>query len=98
MQILAISVPTEGTTREMAAPHFNDEVADTVNLYLSDIIRDFYYREDGTGVVFMMECDTVDEAQAELSKLKLVREGLLTYNCIPLVPLRPLKLLLNKPA
>jgi hypothetical protein len=70
------------------------EVRDTIALYLKDVIRDFYFRSDISGVVFMMECDSVDEARAELAELKLVKEGIVTFNLIPVQPLKPLGILL----
>jgi hypothetical protein len=94
MQIIAISEATKTATLEKAKAHLPEEVRDTISLYLKDVIRDFYYRSDITGVVFMMECESLDEARAELAGLKLVKEGMLTFNLIPVQPLKPLGILL----
>ena len=95
MQILAISEIGENVTLEKIQPHLVEEIKDTVSLYLRGVIRDFYYRGDKNGVVFMLECNSIDEAQSELKSLKLVKEGMLEFNLIPLEPLKPLGMLLN---
>ncbi len=95
MQILAISELTKNATLEEAMPHIPDEVRDTVNLHLKDVIRDFYFQSEGNGVVFMMECESVDAARLELGSLTLVKEGIAEFRLIPLEPLKPLALLLK---
>ena len=95
MQILAISEISENVTLEKIQPHLIEEIKDTVSLYLRGVIRDFYYRGDKNGVVFMLECNSIDKAQSELKSLKLVKEGMLEFNLIPLEPLKPLGMLLN---
>ena len=95
MQILAMSKTIENATLEKSKPHLLEEVKDTLNLYLRGVIRDFYFRGDRNGVVFMLDCNSMDEAQSELKSLKLVKEGVLEFNLIPLEPLKPLGMLLN---
>jgi hypothetical protein len=95
MQILAISESTTNATLEKIQPHLLEEVRDTMELYLRDVIRNYYFRSDKNGVVFMLECNSVDEAQSELENLKLVREGMIQFNLIPLEPLKPLGILLK---
>ena len=43
----------------------------------------------------MLECNSVDEAHSELDNLKLVKEGIIEFNLIPLEPLKPLGILLK---
>jgi len=38
------------------------EVRDTVQLYLDGKIQQWYARGDGKGVVFFLDCNTVEEA------------------------------------
>lgn len=95
MQILAISELTTNSTREDAMAHIPDEVKDTLDLYLKDAIRDFYFQSEDNGVVFMMECESVDAARLELGSLTLVKKGIAEFRLIPLEPLKPLRMLLK---
>ncbi len=95
MQILAMSKTIENDTLEKARSHLLEEVKDTLNLYLKGVIRNFYYRGDRNGVVLLMECNSMGDAHSELGSLKLVKEGVLEFDLIPLEPLKPLGMLLN---
>jgi len=95
MQILAISELKTGATFENVKPHLAEEIRDTVELYLRDVIRDYYLQGDGNGVVFMMNCESVEAARAELAELTLMREGISDFRLIPLNPLKPLGMLLK---
>ena len=95
MQILAISELTKNSTLDNVTPHIAQEVRDTQDLHLKDVIRSFYFKSEGDGVVFMMECDSVETARSELDNLTLVKCGIADFRLIPLEPLRPLRMLLN---
>ena len=95
MQILAIDKIEEGVTADILTPHLPQELKATINLYLKDVIRAFYFRKDRPGVVFIMECETVPEAKEILSTLPMVKEKLLDFDLIPIGPLMPLGRLLN---
>jgi hypothetical protein len=73
-----------------------NEVSDTVRLYLSGKIDQWYVRKDQNGVVFLMNAATVKEAQDLLDQLPLGRAHLMTFEFIPLGPLSPLRFLLNE--
>ncbi|WP_271765027.1 hypothetical protein [Aquimarina algiphila] len=93
MQILAIDKMKEGVNDEILTPHLPQELAATINLYLEEKIRTFYFRKDRPGVVFILECESIEEARKTLDQLPLVQEGLLDFEYIPLGPLEPLKML-----
>ena len=95
MLILAISELAKNATLEKVKPHISEEVRGTLDLYLRNVIRDFYFQSDGNGVVFMMECESVDEARLELESLTLVKECIAEFRLVPLEPLKPLRLLLK---
>jgi hypothetical protein len=97
MQILAIDKIAEGVTPAILGPHLPNELAATIDLYLKEKIRAFYFRKDRMGVVFIMECESVQEATEILSTLPMVKENLLAFDLIPIGPLMPLGMLLNKP-
>jgi hypothetical protein len=73
------------------------EVRETVKLYLGGKIDQWYVRQDGKGVVFVMNVNSVDEAHALLEKLPLGVNKMMEFELMPLGPLRPLSILLAEP-
>lgn len=71
------------------------EVRATVDLYLKGKIDQWYVKQDGTGVVFIMNVTTVDEAHALLEALPLGDAKLMAFDLIPLGPLNPLRMLIK---
>jgi hypothetical protein len=90
---LTLKVP-----REKIAPAMQDEVRETVNLYLDGKIQEWYSRGDGKGVVFLLDCKSVEEAKTILEKLPLIKNNFATFDYVTLGPLNPLRLLLTEPA
>ena len=74
------------------------EVSETARLYLDGKIDQWYARQDRSGVVFLMNVTSADEAHALLEGLPLGKAGLMTFEFIPLGPLKPLRFLLLDPA
>ncbi len=92
--IMATLTVNEGVAREQMQKVMPGEVKATVQLYLDGRIQQWFARGDGKGVVFLLDCKTVDEAKAVLETLPLVKEKLATFEYMPLGPLSPLKYLL----
>lgn len=93
-RILAIGRLTNGTTREKTAPVMQQEVRDTVRLYLAGKLDQWFVRRDQSGVVFLLNVATVAEAHALLEKLPLGEAKFMEFDLIPLGPLSPLGLLI----
>ncbi len=93
--ILAIGRIVSGVTREKVMPVMQQEVRDTVRLYLAGKIDQWYVRKDQNGVVFVLNATTVAEAHALLEKLPLGEAKLMEFDLIPLGPLTPLGLLVQ---
>ncbi|HKB90189.1 MAG TPA: hypothetical protein VKC60_06700 [Opitutaceae bacterium] len=74
-----------------------DEVRDTVKLYLAGKIDQWYSRSDGKGVVFIMNCQTVEEAKALIEELPLAKANFAELTYVPLGPLSPLRVLVGSP-
>ena len=72
------------------------EVSDTVRLYLDGKIQQWFARGDGKGVVFLLDCKTVDEAKDILERLPLIKGNFASFDYMPLGPLSPLRLLLTQ--
>lgn len=92
-QVLVIETPKAGVTFQQIIAVMQAEVRATVQLYLDGKIREWYSRGDGKGVVFLVEANTVDEAQGVMETLPLAKEQLMDHQYIPLGPLMPLRML-----
>ncbi|MCP4373816.1 MAG: hypothetical protein GY797_37805, partial [Deltaproteobacteria bacterium] len=72
MQILAISKIAEEATPDKVREHGADEIKHTMEAYLDGKIRNFWYRGDHPGVVFILESTDEDEARRFVSEQPLV--------------------------
>jgi muconolactone delta-isomerase len=93
--VMATLTLKDGVTRDQMKKVMPTEVRETVDLYLDGKIREWYARGDGRGVVFIVDCKTVDEAKAILEQLPLVKSSYASFDYMALGPLSPLKLLLT---
>ena len=84
-----------GIARDRIAAVMPEEVRATVRLYLAGKIRQWYSRGDGRGVMFIMDCQDVAEAQSLMEQLPLAKEKLADYEFTTLAPLAPLNALLG---
>jgi hypothetical protein len=94
-KVLAIGHVTAARTLESARGIMPTEVRDTVRLYLAGKIDQWYVRQDQSGVVFIMNVNTVEEAGKLLAELPLGKAKLMEFELIPLGPLNPLRALLG---
>lgn len=95
-RILAIGTVTKPLTQEQRRNIMPKEVPDTVRLYLDGKIDQWYIRQDGKGVVFLLNLTSVEEARSLLEKLPLGQAKLMKFDPMPLGPLNPLRLLLSE--
>jgi hypothetical protein len=95
-KVLAIGRLTGRGISEARAPIMPSEVRETVRLYLGGKIDQWYFRPDGSGVVFIMNLTDPVEVRELLEKLPLGQAGMMEFELIPLAPLRPLGLLLGE--
>lgn len=94
--VLATLSLKPGITRDQIMKVMQTEVRQTVGLYLDGKIQEWYSRGDGKGVVFLLNCTSVEEAKAMLETLPLVRENFASFEYMPLGPLTPLRLLVTR--
>ena len=92
--VLATLTVKPGVQRDAIMQVMNTEVRDTVQLYLDGRIQQWFARGDGKGVVFLLDCKTVDEAKALLESLPLIKNNLASFEYMTLGPLTPLRLLI----
>jgi hypothetical protein len=86
MKILAIAKVSPQTTLENMQPHLEAEVKHAWTLYKNGTVREMYDRQDRRGVVFVLECGSLDEARKDLDRLPLVREKLIDFEMVILEP------------
>ncbi len=87
MKILAIAKVDPQTTLERIQPYLEAEVKHAWKLYKEGTVREMYNCQDRRlGVVFVLECSSVEEARKILGELPFVREKLIDFETIPLGP------------
>jgi muconolactone delta-isomerase len=86
MKILAIERDVPEVTEEDFSPHLKEEAARVWELYQAGLIRELYFRQDQPSAVLVLECKDAKEAKEVLHTLPLVKEGLITFDIIPLIP------------
>ena len=84
MKILAIEREVPGITDHEFEPHLQQEAAKVWELYQAGVFREFYFRSDQASAVLILECSDPKEANQTLQTLPLVKEGLITFEVIPL--------------
>jgi hypothetical protein len=94
MKVFAIASAKAPLTPDQLQKHMPKEVPATLKHYLDGKIDQFWFREKA-GPIFLMNVDSIEEAKAELDTLPLVQAGLMTYEFMPVTPLRPLGLLIQ---
>ena len=95
--IVILTVKT-GVTREQVMAIMPAEIRATVQLYLKGKIREWYSRDDGRGVVLLLDTKDVADAHTIMDGLPLGKENLMDHEYIAVGPLLPLGLLMANPA
>jgi hypothetical protein len=86
MKILALETEVPGIPDEAFTPHLRAEAKRAWELYLAGVLRELYFRQDRDAAVLVLECADIPEASEVLGTLPLVREGLIAFELVPLVP------------
>jgi len=86
MKILAIENAYEGKSSKDFIPFLEDEAKAVWQLYKKDIVREIYFRSDQSSAVVILESESVESATKVLDELPLVKEKLIYFEFIPLVP------------
>ena len=85
MKILALEKEVPGITDNRFTPEIlRTEAARAWELHQAGMIRELYFRHDRQEAVLILECKNAEEAQSVLATLPLVKEGLITFDIIPL--------------
>lgn len=95
--VLVLMTAKPGVTREQIVKIMPAEIRATVRLYLDGLVRQWYSRGDGKGVVLILDCRDAVEAHTLIDGLPLSAENLMNHEFIPIGPLMPLGLLSGAP-
>jgi hypothetical protein len=94
MKVMAIG-SISPLTPEQKRQYMPKEVPDTLKLYLDGKIEQFWFRKDAAGVIFLMNVDSVEQAEAAVDALPLTAAKLMKFDLMPVGPLAPLGLLIQ---
>jgi hypothetical protein len=94
MKVMAIGT-LKPLSPEQQQTYMPSEVPATLQLYLDGKMEQFWLRDQVKGVIFLMNVDSVDEADQLLKNLPLGRANLLSFELLPIGPLLPLGLLMK---
>jgi hypothetical protein len=95
MKVMAIGTLRQPLTPEQRQQVMPKEVPHTLQLYLDGRIEQFWFRQDKTGVIFLMNVESVEQAKATVDEMPLVTGDLIKYELMPVGPLAPLGLLIQ---
>jgi hypothetical protein len=86
MKIIALEVESDGATAADFEPHLKAEAARVWELQQEGVIRETFFRADQHTVVMVFECSNLEQCRAVVATFPLVREGLISFDLIPLAP------------
>jgi len=86
MKIIALELERDGATAADFEPHLKAEAAHVWELQQEGVIRETFFRTDQHTVVLVFECSDLDHCRAVVARFPLVREGLISFDLIPLAP------------
>ena len=89
-RILAIGTIESGVDQAKVLEILPNEVRETVNLYLNGKIDQWYSLQDRPGVVFILNATDRTVAHEMLEKLPMGQAHLMSFELIPLGPLKQL--------
>jgi hypothetical protein len=95
IKYLAIGTFSQPLTPEQFKEYMPKEVPATLQIYLNGKMDQFWLRQDGKGVVFVMTTDSAEEAATILKALPLGQADLLRFELIAIGPLTPLGMLIG---
>jgi hypothetical protein len=94
MKVMAIGT-LKRLSQEQRQRYLPKEVPATLQLYLDGKMEQFWMRDKEEGVIFLMNVDSLDEADRLLKALPLGQNNLLTFDLMSIGPLLPLGLLMK---
>ncbi len=85
MKILAIERELKNTDWNRETRILENEARQVYQLYLAGFIREIYFNGDHNAVI-ILECESIEAADKLLNSLPLVKEGLISFQIMQLLP------------
>lgn len=86
MKLLAFEREIEGITKEEFVPYLNQEAEKVWEYHKNGIIREISFTKESHEAVIILECEDKSAAEALLNELPLVKNGLIKFDVIELIP------------
>jgi hypothetical protein len=86
MKIIALEKEMIGAKTLAFRKYAKAEAKALWQLYLEGIVREFYFRKEKKLAVLILEVKTKQAAQKALSRLPFVKNKLIEFELIPLIP------------
>ena len=86
MKILAMEREVPGVKPDDFKPHLKAEAIKVWELYQAGFLREIYFHADQFNAILILESKNAEDATKVLNALPLVKEGLITFEIIPLIP------------
>jgi muconolactone delta-isomerase len=86
MKILCIEKEVQGVKEQDYKPLLKAEALRAWELFQKGIVRELYFTQEDHSAVLVLECSDATEAENVLNTLPLVKEGLIKFNIMPLIP------------
>ncbi len=86
MKILAIEREGPGCNPDFFQPLLKAEANRVWDLQQCGFVREIWFIASDHTAVIILECESVEDARAQLQKLPLVQAGLINFDLLPLVP------------
>jgi hypothetical protein len=84
MKIIAVGKSDPKFRDEDFLPYLDDERKTVLKLLSEGIVREIYFKAKEDDAVIILECDS--EAEAALARLPLVKNKMISFELIPLIP------------
>lgn len=94
MKVFAIGTVSTPASEDEKLKIMKTEVPETLQLYLTGKVEQFWGRQDKHGPIFLFDVESVDEAKQIIDAMPMVVGGIATYEYIPVGPLMVLRRLL----
>ncbi len=86
MKFLALEKEVPGVSPDAYAAHLKAEAGMVLSLYEQGIIREISFTRSSHEAVIILECSSLVDAHAAISRLPLVQYGLISFKVEELVP------------
>lgn len=86
MRVLAMSYDNPNISWDGKEEVLRKEAEFVWRLNQRDIIRDIWFTEPNKDAVLILECDSLNQAKEIINEFPLVKDGLISFNILQIIP------------